>query len=126
MKKIFAEILDEVLVPLAVLLLAMVVAAAYYALLAYVAIVKILLRELFLSLEPKTEVEVEPITEVETITEIETIEDEPEVKLATPEQVKDYVKPLSVAELRKLAQAAGVPGARNMRKNDLLTALEIK
>ncbi len=116
MKKIFAEILDEVLVPLAVLLLAMVVAAVYYALLAYVAIVKILLRELFLSLEPKAEVEVE----------VEPIEDEPEMRLATPEQVKDYVKPLSVAELRKLAQAAGIKGARNMRKADLLATLEIK
>ena len=116
MKKIFVEILDEVLVPLAVLLLAMVVAAVFYALLAYVAIVKVLLRELFLSLEPKAEVEVE----------VEPIENEPEMKLATPEQVKDYVKPLSVAELRKLAQATGVPGARNMRKSDLLTALELK
>ena len=116
MKKIFVEILDEVLVPLAVLLLAMVVAAAYYAVLAYVAIVKMLLRELLLSLEPKVEIKVE----------VETITEEPEVKLATPEQVKDYVKPLSVAELRKLAQATGVPGARNMRKSDLLTALELK
>jgi hypothetical protein len=123
MKKVFVEILDDILVPLAILLLAMVVAAAYYALLAYVAIVKILLRELFLSLQPETKIEVEPKVEVEPKP---IIKDEPEVKLATSEQVKGYIKPLGVTELRKMAQAARIKGARNMRKADLLTALEIR
>jgi len=125
-RPVLAEVCTEVLVPLFILTASFLVALGYYLVLGYINIVRMLLRELLISLEkPVTIAEPKSAAKGMTTSMKLTIKEEP-VKLVLLNEIPELAKPLSVAELRKMGQAAGIKGARSMRKDDLLIALGLK
>lgn len=148
MKSLFVELVEDVLIPVVILSGILVVAFVFYVALGYLLVVKMLLRELFLSLESHRETQdgnvVVPeyewrpsswgkgwrdLYEVKSgrsVLELKIEKREQEMKLVAPEEIKSLKKPLGIYELRQLGRAAGIKGASRMNKSDLLLALEIK
>lgn len=128
-RPVLFELWVELVVPAFIIAASFALMAGYYVVLAYFNIVKMLLRELFISME-KPEVSPGVAEQTRSVAKsmaraMKLTVEEP-MKLFDINEIPDLAKPLTVAELRKLAQAAGIKGARNMRKEDLLLALEIK
>lgn len=119
MKAIFTELAEDVLLPVIIISGLLVVAFVFYAILGYLLIIKMLLRELFLLLDSKS-------TEVTEVAAIEvTVTRNEEVKLIAPGEIKALTKPLTIYELRALGRAAHIKGASRLNKASLQLALGI-